>query len=87
MNSNDAPVTKQNVIIERIARKSLVCLASTFIVNIIMNILKITSFLGDRSDLIFFFLLLQLFSKKKKKKKQKKNPLIVCLFTNIIIPN
>ncbi|KAI8890801.1 hypothetical protein K501DRAFT_167784 [Backusella circina FSU 941] len=50
INSNDVPVTKQNIIIERIARKSLVCLASTFVVNIIMNIFKITSFLGDRSD-------------------------------------
>ncbi|KAI9306724.1 hypothetical protein BJ944DRAFT_238487 [Cunninghamella echinulata] len=43
-------MSHHNCVIEYIARKSLICLALTFVVNIIMNLLKITMFLGDRSD-------------------------------------
>lgn len=39
-----------NELIERIARKSLLCFAFTFIVNLIMNLLKVTMFLGNESD-------------------------------------
>ncbi|KAI8393904.1 uncharacterized protein BYT42DRAFT_23303 [Radiomyces spectabilis] len=41
---------RQNRIIEHIARKSLICLILTFVVNLAMNLLKATRFIGDRSD-------------------------------------
>lgn len=40
----------QNKVIEKIARKSLICLAFTFVVNLAMNLLKVTMFLGNHSD-------------------------------------
>ncbi|KAI8341972.1 hypothetical protein BC941DRAFT_346315 [Chlamydoabsidia padenii] len=40
----------RNCVIEYIARKSLICLALTFVVNLIMNLFKVTMFLGVRSD-------------------------------------
>ncbi|KAI8339096.1 hypothetical protein BC941DRAFT_265913 [Chlamydoabsidia padenii] len=43
-------ISHHNCLIEYIARKSLVCLALTFVVNLTMNLLKVTMFLGDRSD-------------------------------------
>ncbi|SAL96721.1 hypothetical protein [Absidia glauca] len=43
-------MSHHNCVIEYIARKSLICLALTFVVNLIMNIFKVTMFLGDRSD-------------------------------------
>lgn len=43
-------MSHHNCVIEYIARKSLVCLALTFVVNLIMNLFKVTTFLGDRSD-------------------------------------
>ncbi|KAI8342037.1 hypothetical protein BC941DRAFT_415180 [Chlamydoabsidia padenii] len=42
--------TPQNEMIEYIARKSLVCLTLTFFVNLAMNLLKITNFIGEYSD-------------------------------------
>lgn len=46
-------ISHRNKVIEYIARKSLVCLTLTFIVNLVMNILKVTEFLGNRSDVSF----------------------------------
>ncbi|CAM0140861.1 unnamed protein product [Umbelopsis sp. WA50703] len=43
-------VNQRSALVEYIARKSLVCLILTFLVNLVMNLLKITSFIGDRSD-------------------------------------
>ncbi|KAI9315216.1 hypothetical protein BX666DRAFT_2028794 [Dichotomocladium elegans] len=43
-------MSRQHQLIEYIARKSLVCLIFTFVVNLAMNLLKITNYLGDRSD-------------------------------------
>lgn len=43
-------MTRQNRLIEHIARKSLMCLIFTFVINLAMNLLKLTHFLGDRSD-------------------------------------
>ncbi|CAO3643368.1 unnamed protein product [Mucor hiemalis] len=43
-------MSHRNQVIEYIARKSLVCLILTFVTNLIMNLFKITRFLGDRSD-------------------------------------
>ncbi|KAI8072216.1 uncharacterized protein B0P05DRAFT_549359 [Gilbertella persicaria] len=43
-------MSHQNKIIERIAIKSLLCLTLTFVVNLAMNLLKVTNFLGNRSD-------------------------------------
>jgi hypothetical protein len=43
-------MSHQNKVIERIARKSLICLTLTFVVNLAMNLLKVTMFLGDHSD-------------------------------------
>ena len=43
-------MSHQNIVIERIARKSLICLAFTFVVNLAMNLLKVTMFLGTHSD-------------------------------------
>ncbi|KAG0892208.1 hypothetical protein G6F34_011046 [Rhizopus arrhizus] len=37
-------------LIEKIARKSLLCFAFTFVVNLTMNLLKVTMFLGTESD-------------------------------------
>lgn len=46
-------MSHQNKVIERIARKSLICLAFTFVVNLAMNLLKVTMFIGDHSDVSF----------------------------------
>lgn len=43
-------ISRQNQLIEYIARKSLICLILTFVVNLAMNLLKVTMFIGDRSD-------------------------------------
>jgi hypothetical protein len=43
-------MNNRNCFIEYLARKSLICLALTFVVNLIMNLFKVTMFLGDRSD-------------------------------------
>lgn len=43
-------MTRQNRLIEHIARKSLLCLIFTFVINLAMNLLKLTRFIGDRSD-------------------------------------
>jgi hypothetical protein len=43
-------VNQRSALVEYIARKSLICLILTFLVNLLMNLLKITNFLGDRSD-------------------------------------
>ncbi|CDH60849.1 hypothetical protein RO3G_05247 [Lichtheimia corymbifera JMRC:FSU:9682] len=43
-------MTRQNRLIEHIARKSLMCLIFTFVINLAMNLLKLTRFIGDRSD-------------------------------------
>lgn len=48
-------MTHQNKVIERIAMKSLVCLAFTFVVNLAMNLLKVTMFLDDHSDVSYIF--------------------------------
>jgi hypothetical protein len=48
-------MSHQNKVIERIARKSLICLAFTFVVNLAMNLLKVTMFLGDHSDVSRLF--------------------------------
>lgn len=46
-------VNKRSALVEYIARKSLICLILTFLVNLVMNLLKIFRFLGDRSDVSF----------------------------------
>ncbi|KAF7728341.1 hypothetical protein EC973_006282 [Apophysomyces ossiformis] len=43
-------MSQHNRVIEYIARKSLSCLILTFVVNLVMNLLKVTEFIGDRSD-------------------------------------
>lgn len=43
-------MSHRNQVIEYIARKSLICLILTFVVNLIMNLFKVTKFLGNRSD-------------------------------------
>jgi hypothetical protein len=43
----------QNQMIEYIARKSLVCLTLTFFVNLAMNLLKVTAFINEYSDVGF----------------------------------
>ncbi|KAI7907534.1 sulfate transporter family-domain-containing protein [Cokeromyces recurvatus] len=43
-------ISYRNETIERIAQKSLICLAFTFLVNLAMNLLKITMFIGEHSD-------------------------------------
>ena len=48
-------MSRQNRVIEHIARKSLWCLILTFVDNLVMNILKVTTFLGNRSDVIISF--------------------------------
>lgn len=50
INMSKSLMSHQNKVIERIARKSLICLAFTFVVNLAMNLLKVTMFLGDHSD-------------------------------------
>lgn len=43
-------MSHRNQIIEYIARKSLICLILTFVVNLAMNLFKVTKFIGNRSD-------------------------------------
>lgn len=43
-------MSHQNKVIEKIARKSLLCLAFTFVVNLAMNLIKVTELLGNHSD-------------------------------------
>lgn len=43
-------ISHRNKVIEYIARKSLLCLAFTFVVNLVMNVLKVSNFMGNRSD-------------------------------------
>ncbi|KAI9029708.1 hypothetical protein CLU79DRAFT_735610 [Phycomyces nitens] len=43
-------MSQQNSLIEYIARKSLICLILAFVANFAMNLLKVTEFLGDRTD-------------------------------------
>ncbi|KAL7315030.1 hypothetical protein PS15m_006536 [Mucor circinelloides] len=50
INMSKSLMSHQNKVIERIARKSLICLAFTFVVNLAMNLLKVTMFIGDHSD-------------------------------------
>ncbi|KAI8352449.1 hypothetical protein EDC96DRAFT_554417 [Choanephora cucurbitarum] len=50
ISSSKKLMSLQNKIIEHIAIKSLICLALTFFVNLAMNLLKVTKFLGNRSD-------------------------------------
>ncbi|CEP11111.1 hypothetical protein [Parasitella parasitica] len=50
INMSKSLMSHQNKVIERIAQKSLMCLAFTFVVNLAMNLLKVTMFLGDHSD-------------------------------------
>lgn len=47
-------MSHRNQVIEYIARKSLICLILTFVVNLIMNLFKVTKFLGDRSDVKYY---------------------------------
>lgn len=47
-------ISHQNQLIERIARKSLACLAFTFVVNLAMNLLKVTTFIGVHSDVSLY---------------------------------
>jgi hypothetical protein len=42
--------TTQNPLIGVVVKKSLLCFILTFVVNLIMNILKLSQFLGDYSD-------------------------------------
>ncbi|KAI9266328.1 hypothetical protein EDC94DRAFT_515765 [Helicostylum pulchrum] len=50
INLSKSLMSYQNKVIEKIARKSLICLAFTFVVNLAMNLLKVTMFLGNHSD-------------------------------------
>ncbi|KAG2180574.1 hypothetical protein INT44_003578 [Umbelopsis vinacea] len=47
--------TSQNPLVGIVVRKSLLCFILTFIVNLIMNILKISLFLGMQSDALTVF--------------------------------
>ncbi|KAI8583656.1 hypothetical protein K450DRAFT_222172 [Umbelopsis ramanniana AG] len=47
--------TTQNPLVGIVVRKSLLCFILTFIVNLIMNILKISLFLGNQSDALTVF--------------------------------
>ncbi|KAI9471814.1 MAG: hypothetical protein EXX96DRAFT_581792 [Benjaminiella poitrasii] len=40
----------RNQVIEYIARRSLICLILTFVVNLVMNLFKVTRFIENRSD-------------------------------------
>lgn len=42
--------TNQNPLIGMVVQKSLYCFILTFVVNLIMNILKISLFIGSQSD-------------------------------------
>lgn len=48
-------MSHRNQVIEYIARKSLICLILTFVVNLIMNLFKVTKFIGNRSDVSISF--------------------------------
>ncbi|ORZ03001.1 hypothetical protein BCR43DRAFT_559805 [Syncephalastrum racemosum] len=48
--SSRTVMSRRNRVIEQIARKSLLCLCLTFIVNLAMSLLKVTTFIGNRSD-------------------------------------
>lgn len=48
--SSKGVMTRKNRLIEYLARKSLICFILTFIFNLAMNLLKVTTFLGNRSD-------------------------------------
>ncbi|KAI8646502.1 hypothetical protein BD408DRAFT_410339 [Parasitella parasitica] len=50
INLSRSLISHENKVIGRIARKSLLCLAFTFVVNLGMNLLKVTLFIGDHSD-------------------------------------
>lgn len=50
VNQSKKLISHQNSIIEDIARKSLICLALTFFVNLAMNLFKVTMFIGVQSD-------------------------------------
>ena len=47
--------TTQNPLVGIVVRKSLLCFILTFLVNLIMNILKISLFLGNQSDALTVF--------------------------------
>lgn len=49
-------MSHRNQVIEYIARKSLICLILTFVVNLTMNLFKVTKFLGDRSDVKYMYI-------------------------------
>ncbi|KAI8099347.1 uncharacterized protein BX664DRAFT_321052 [Halteromyces radiatus] len=53
--STQSSGTPQNKMISYIARKSLLCLILTFFVNLAMNLLKVTTFLGEYSDAFTVF--------------------------------
>ncbi|KAI7869529.1 hypothetical protein BDF14DRAFT_1782366 [Spinellus fusiger] len=48
--SSKSIISQQKTMIEYIAWKSLVCLVLAFFTNFLMNLLKLTRFLGNRSD-------------------------------------
>ncbi|RCH95920.1 hypothetical protein CU097_009099 [Rhizopus azygosporus] len=50
INSSKTIASQHNRLISSIARKSLICLTLTFFVNLVMNLLKVTMFLGNQSD-------------------------------------
>ncbi|CAO3699533.1 unnamed protein product [Rhizopus stolonifer] len=50
INSTKALHSQSSKLIGNIAKKSLICLTLTFVVNLIMNLLKVTTFLGTESD-------------------------------------
>ncbi|KAH8554082.1 hypothetical protein BGW37DRAFT_483417 [Umbelopsis sp. PMI_123] len=47
--------TDKNPLVGMVVRKSLICFILTFVVNLIMNILKISMFLGNQSDALTVF--------------------------------
>ncbi|KAI8981983.1 hypothetical protein BDF20DRAFT_864400 [Mycotypha africana] len=50
MQSSSNIMSHRNRVIEYVARKSLICFILTFVVNLIMNLLKVTQIFGNRSD-------------------------------------
>ncbi|KAI9283332.1 hypothetical protein BY458DRAFT_428001 [Sporodiniella umbellata] len=50
INSTKTLHSESSKLIGSIAKKSLICLTLTFVVNLIMNLLKVTRFLGPESD-------------------------------------
>jgi hypothetical protein len=60
LNSSKTFLSQRNRVIEGIARKSLICFTLTFFVNLAMNILKVTAFIGDRSDVKIIILFLRI---------------------------